>query len=1205
MAQQQQVDAGIFQAALLQIAEATQAAANAAQSASAAATASAASVTAAASSTGGGGGAATSARPQTQVDWSKLVNKPPVFDFPNQEQDQRHFRDWLWQLSQYLICVDEGFSKEIQQITDEPSKALDVDTGPLEVRQRSGKLYGLLAGLVKNRALSIVRAAPAGNGFEALRQLVLSMRPNTQARGLSLLASVTAWPSFSMNKPLQAQLLKLEDAYEETRRAGTTLGDELKCAILLRCLSGALKTHLSLSLKETSTYNELREEILRWDRGHEKWSKLVSTSDDTSDPKPMEVDRIQGKGKSHDKGKGKSDKGNQKGKSKQKGKDKGKSKSNNDKGSQSGKGKSVQSPGKGKGKGDRACYVCGTTGHMAKDCWSAVRNVQAASSVSGSNQSEWTNLTSVSQQGGASNSSVQQGSQQAQHQQAQQASQYRVSRISEFAEMNSFSDGPEHFVCDLRASPISSPTSSGSVRAMHYYIGDEADVESHEGEIRAIVSEVRSDAGDMCSILLDSGADAAVFPMQFAGCGDDPGETAARLHDAQGRVIPVETMRDVEVRLLDETGRLVLLRERVAISPHVSQPILCYGRLLQAGWGMDSREQVLTHEAGVKIRIELQNMSVTVKGWVRVVNSEVLEDMNQHAETMNQPRSVVRAVRADVTPLMRLGPAGWSLDSSNCGIGRHHSDRFQDPTLVRPQMSGKLYRTTLIRDAGEWYVLELCELLENLVDLNAEIYGYDGPRDLLTVITDEEKDPVLMGFSLLGDEPALFHDIDRQQAEDVQIAPEDVVIGKEIEDGVEMQEGVQVPLEGRLVFSPSPTDMVLVNGVELTPDSSLQALRTALTFHSLSTSGSKTKCFTRLLNHQKQHELEIIHAATEQYQSDMARVPRAVDVKVPPSEEEQQLHNLSHLPYAPWCASCVCFRARADKQQRSDGARRAGVATISFDFCYTKSVPTSMEEKKVDTMTCLVMCDSATGYLHAVPLRSKNQWSLMVRELLGFAGILGHSELVFMCDNEPTLLQLQRMVVNARLSMGLPTRKTNPAPYSHGNSLVENAVGRIRPLAGTLMHFLSDQVGVEFSTKSPWWSWAFRHACFLLNRFSPTRGATAYELLYNKAYGGTICNFGEPVFGYANVVGKGTAKWRRMVFLGKSDPQDTYLPFDGHGLILTRSIRRISTVWRGHLPVLHEFQLLVVGIQDWIWWACDTHQGAKGCFVCKFQWPCG
>eukprot|EP00435_Cladocopium_sp_Y103_P028972 s2794_g7.t1 len=71
-------------------------------------------------------------------------------------------------------------------------------------------------------------------------------------------------------------------------------------------------------------------------------------------------------------------------------------------------------------------------------------------------------------------------------------------------------------------------------------------------------------------------------------------------------------------------------------------------------------------------------------------------------------------------------------------------------------MQGNLFRTTRLRDHGEWYVLELCEALDSLVDLGAEIYGYEGPRDLLTVITDSEKDPVLMGFSLLGDEPALF-----------------------------------------------------------------------------------------------------------------------------------------------------------------------------------------------------------------------------------------------------------------------------------------------------------------------------------------------------------------------------------------------------------------------------------------------------------------
>ena len=53
--------------------------------------------------------------------------------------------------------------------------------------------------------------------------------------------------------------------------------------------------------------------------------------------------------------------------------------------------------------------------------------------------------------------------------------------------------------------------------------------------------------------------------------------------------------------------------------------------------------------------------------------------------------------------------------------------------------------------------------------------------------------------------------------------------------------GAQVPLEGRVVMSAAPTDQILVNGVELTADSSLRALRAALTHYGLSTSGPKAK----------------------------------------------------------------------------------------------------------------------------------------------------------------------------------------------------------------------------------------------------------------------------------------------------------------------------------------------------------------------------
>ena len=81
------------------------------------------------------------------------------------------------------------------------------------------------------------------------------------------------------------------------------------------------------------------------------------------------------------------------------------------------------------------------------------------------------------------------------------------------------------------------------------------------------------------------------------------------------------------------------------------------------------------------------------------------------------------------------------------------------------------------------------------------------------------------------------------------------------------------------------------------------------------------------------------------------------------------------------------------------------------------------DSKEIDYINALLMVDSASGYIQTVQLRNKNQWNLMVHELLSFAGLMGHSEVTFRCDNEPTVLQLQRMAINARLAMGLVTHR--------------------------------------------------------------------------------------------------------------------------------------------------------------------------------------
>ena len=383
----QDFNPAIFQAALLEVAEATKAATTAVQAMQAAQQQAASPQVQPAAVTGSPTGS-----PVGATDWSKLVNKPPLLDGKAVEDEIRMFRDWLWMLTQFLNTIDAGFETEVQAIVDSPAAPLDMSTASAETRQRGAKLYGLLASLSRNGSLNIIGSVKQGDGFEGLRQLILNLRPSTKTRGLALMGALTSWPSFNMNQLLQPQLLKLEEALEEARRAGSDIPDQLQQAILLKCVSGQLRTHLNLAVQDATTFKELREQVLRWDRSQQKWSNLIF--DESSGATPMEVDRVyadgrnwNGGGKKGDKGKGKNgfpSKGNAKGKVKGKTKTKdGKGQKGKQKGEMQSKGSGKQSvSGKGKnGKADVQCHKCGKDGHFARDCWgTSVRQVQSESS---------------------------------------------------------------------------------------------------------------------------------------------------------------------------------------------------------------------------------------------------------------------------------------------------------------------------------------------------------------------------------------------------------------------------------------------------------------------------------------------------------------------------------------------------------------------------------------------------------------------------------------------------------------------------------------------------------------------------------------------------------------------------------------------------------------------------------------------------------
>ena len=325
--------------------------------------------------------------------------------------------------------------------------------------RRGSFLYGLLASLLKQRPLMVLKAVGEANGYEAYRQLIASNEAHSKNRSMSLLNLIMNWPIFNSKVSLLSQIMKLENAYAEYERLGTALTEEIRSAVLMRCLTGQLKVWLQLQINEGTTYLQLRELIVSYERSTSKWTEpMVLGADAVVDTSaPMEVDRIQaqqkGKGFKGKDGKGKGYKGKDgkgkdgfKGKTKTKG---GKQQSHFQNQFQKSSGKSWSGPSKGKdqnrdkgkgyggksnsnagGKGQTiSCGTCGGN-HKAENCWKGqhVRNVvddQQHQGESHQNSSRSQSQT-LSSQAASSNPSSSSGN----NASSSASTSHRVSRIA-------------------------------------------------------------------------------------------------------------------------------------------------------------------------------------------------------------------------------------------------------------------------------------------------------------------------------------------------------------------------------------------------------------------------------------------------------------------------------------------------------------------------------------------------------------------------------------------------------------------------------------------------------------------------------------------------------------------------------------------------------------------------------------------------------
>ena len=542
---------------------------------------------------------------------------------------------------------------------------------------------------------------------------------------------------------------------------------------------------------------------------------------------------------------------------------------------------------------------------------------------------------------------------------------------------------------------------------------------------------------------------------------------------------------------------------------------------------------------------------------------------------------------------------GWQIAGSGHLAYRGVSTRMVDPTM----MSGGSwpFRTTLVKrsENAPWLVIETCEPWERLYDVEAELPGGGAPEVIVFLHTTREplqEVGVEMSTIACHDEPEphddaesdgigeLFDALDMAVSEEVvEQYSSEVIETPGSASGHQALPDVEEPTE---TTDAARSSSVTVDGIVLTTGSSLGALKAACTHLSLRTSGSKTRLFERIKGYLEKQQLslyqDLASAAAEQRKPNMQSLPR------PPSREEQLLHEITHVPYAPWCPHCVAMRAVPDRSESLQEAPR-DVPSISFDFCYTGyssdcSVSADTENKE-DNLCCLVAHDSSTGSVLAVPCETKGDTRYLGVELIRFIHSMGHATVELRCDNEPSTLSLQKAIMTARQRLGLKTIERNPAVGAHAsNGLVEKSVDRIRRLACAMLDMVRAKTGCDVTVSSPLFSWSFVHAAWVLNRFAALGGFTPYERMCNAAYSGRLLPFGEPVFAQIVPKKKGNAKWIRCVFLSKSPMNDMYIVSSRSGVRLSRSVRRTGHEW-------HHDKALVENLKGFPW---DYSMGVIG-----------
>ena len=502
---------------------------------------------------------------------SRILKAPDTFS----GDDPMTLASWRFQFTSWLTFGDSRYTtllEKVESLTSAPS----ITTYDPE-KELAHKLYAVLTSYLRGRCSHIIKSfAKSRDGFAIWYQLMREFEPTSRQRSLALAQALASYPVFAKDKCCLESILVYEQTVQQFEESSsTTYPDELKVATLMRCCNSKLREFLQLNIKDSSTYVEVREHIMNYERVSKSWSqeqvlKAIQqdpSRPDSGGPTPMEIDRIEkGKGKNKSKGKSKGKEGKGSGWSSGAwGFGRGRGRGRDGKG----KGKKRTGKGKGKNKGsprwqrkrkEKNRQRKGQEQRKVKE--QRKRQLQRKSWPRPMCHLSWLwplESRMPSQNGcepgsrdlcGTSTSST-----------SSQCSYNSFSVESEtpfdYNRFNSQEDGPQ----SPSSSPSSSTLHSSSVRMIK-----ELDEFKYSQWVH-VVSPTHGDGnyGDETAewIILDSGSDVSLLPTRFVA--DEGSASQHALRDCQGGALTVTGTRYTDLQVQDLSGEDVILRHQFVV----------------------------------------------------------------------------------------------------------------------------------------------------------------------------------------------------------------------------------------------------------------------------------------------------------------------------------------------------------------------------------------------------------------------------------------------------------------------------------------------------------------------------------------------------------------------------------------------------------------------------------------------------------------